>query len=253
MLIIDFQDKECTSWSLWVLGDSSLGRGRGIKGYWSGLMAGAHLLFIFGAESLPGQMSVRKDQPLFPAAVHNHCLCFKESELKYKCQAISSLYQKGWEKWGVKRYFHMVTVCSRAAQLRFKGVGWMKMSRKWPGAMEEWAPSTSQCIPPLNMAGLAMLPTPLSVELPLLQGKGAGSLLLCLAAPQVTGSSSSCGSIWIHGLFFLRWPNSCLSIFHMYMEKRGFFYYCTHFFGICIVTIIINASVLSLATEVCFL
>lgn len=148
-LIIDFQDKESTLGSLWVLADSSSGRGRKWKC--------TDVWFIFGAESLPGQMSVRKDQPLFPAAVHRHPLCFNESELKYKCQAISSLYQEGWEKWGVEWFFHMVMVCSRAAQVHFKGVG---MRRKWPRAVEEWAPSTSRWIPALNTAGLAVLPTP---------------------------------------------------------------------------------------------
>lgn len=115
MLIIDFQDKESTLGNLWVLGDSFSGRGRKLKC--------TDVWFIFGAESLPGQMSVRKDQPLFPAAVHRHPLCFNESELKYKCQAISSLYQEGWEKWGVEWCFHMVMVCSRAAQVHFKGGG----------------------------------------------------------------------------------------------------------------------------------
>lgn len=66
---------------------------------WGGELKHTDLWFIFGAESLPG---VRKDQPLFPAAVHNHSLCFIESDLEHKCQAISSLYQKGWEKQGVE-------------------------------------------------------------------------------------------------------------------------------------------------------
>lgn len=148
-------------------------------------------------------MSVREDQPLFPGAVHNHSLCFNESELEYKCQAISSVYQKGWGKGGVE----WCSIWPRCAAELLNCI-WREGGGK-DGNEKEMTqgcgrisskyismPSSSEH----GRFGRASHTSEPGAASP----PGKGSWQLALPAPQVTGSSSSSswGSLLIHRIFY---------------------------------------------------
>lgn len=156
--------------------------------------------------------------------------------------------RKAGRSGGVEWCFHMAMVCSRAAQLHFEGGGEDGNEKEMTqscGRMSSKNISMHSSSEHGRFGHASHTSERWAASPP---GKGSWQPeLLCLAAPQVTGSSSSWGSILVHRLFFSD-GLTCLNIFYKYMEKWGFFLLLYPLFcftlGICIVTIIINALVL---------